>query len=120
MKTKQHYWEIGDRIKQKRLLLGMTQDEVSAKIGRSPKYYADIERGDCGMSLETLSALSDTLNMSLDYIIFGKVQSEEEHRQHTEEVSAIMSFLDTLPARNRTYALRMLKLFLAAGEPEQE
>ena len=119
MKEKQHYWEIGDRIKQKRILLGMTQEEVSAKIGRSPKYYADIERGDCGMSVETLTALSITLNMPLDYIIFGKVQSEEEYQQHTEEVAAIMNFLDTLPVRNRTYALRMLKLFLAACEQKQ-
>ena len=58
----------GDRIRQKRNLLGFTQDEMAEKIDRAAKYYADIERGSCGMSVETLMALSETLDMSLDYI----------------------------------------------------
>lgn len=62
----------GDRIRQKRNLLGFTQDEMAEKIDRAAKYYADIERGSCGMSVETLMALSETLDMSLDYIITEK------------------------------------------------
>ena len=41
-------------------LLGMTQEEMAERIGRVPKYYADIERGSCGMSVETLMAVSYT------------------------------------------------------------
>lgn len=63
----------GDRIRLKRTLLGLTQDEMAERINRAPKYYADIERGSCGMSIETLMALSSSLNMSLDYIIYGKI-----------------------------------------------
>ena len=44
----------GDRIRQRRLLLGMTQEELAEKIGRAYKYCQDIERGSCGMSIETL------------------------------------------------------------------
>ena len=40
----------GDRIRQRRLLLGMTQEELAEKIGRAYKYCQDIERGSCGMS----------------------------------------------------------------------
>lgn len=54
----------GDRIRQKRNLLGFTQDEMAEKIDRAAKYYADIERGSCGMSVETLMALSEALDMS--------------------------------------------------------
>lgn len=53
----------GDRIRLKRTLLGLTQDEMAERINRAPKYYADIERGSCGMSIETLMALSSSLNM---------------------------------------------------------
>ena len=80
----------GDRIRLKRTLLGLTQDEMAERINRAPKYYADIERGSCGMSIETLMALSSSLNMSLDYIIYGKNFSENEKEQHTEEVAAII------------------------------
>ena len=45
---------------------------MAEKIDRAAKYYADIERGSCGMSVETLMALSEALDMSLDYIIYGK------------------------------------------------
>ena len=45
----------GDRIRQRRLLLGMTQEELAEKIGRAYKYCQDIERGSCGMSIETLN-----------------------------------------------------------------
>ena len=62
----------GERLRAKRLLLGMTREEVAEKIGRASKYYADIERGSCGMSTETLLALASVLDMSLDYIILGK------------------------------------------------
>ena len=104
---------VGDRLRLKRTLLEMTQDEMAEKINRATKYYADIERGNCGMSIETLLALSDTLNMSLDYIIYGDIDADKKDI-HTEEVAAVMNLLDNCDDRNRKYALRMLKLFLAA------
>ena len=66
----------GERIREKRNLLGFTQDEMAEKIDRAAKYYADIERGSCGMSVETLMALSETLDMSLDYM--EKIQKKTD------------------------------------------
>lgn len=110
---------VGDRLRLKRTLLGMTQDEMAEKINRATKYYADIERGNCGMSIETLLALSNTLNMSLDYMLFGDASTDNEII-HTDEVTAIMCLLDHCSDRNRTYALRMLKLFLVACNNEPD
>ena len=104
---------VGDRLRQKRILLDMTQDEMAEKINRAPKYYADIERGNCGMSIETLLALSETLNMSLDYILLGDIEKERE-TIHTEETAAILNLLDSCNKKDRGYAMRMLKLFLVA------
>ena len=104
----------GERLRLKRTLLGFTQDEVAEKIDRAAKYYADIERGSCGMSVETLMAICTTLNLTLDYVIYGKTYSEREKICHTDEVSAILELLDNSSERKRKYALRMLKLFLIA------
>ena len=103
----------GDRLRLKRTLLGFTQEEMAEKIGRATKYYADIERGSCGMSVETLMALSKTLNMSLDFLILG-IEAEDAESVHQEEVSAVLDMLDHCSAQNRSYAMRLLKLFLAA------
>lgn len=104
----------GERIRLKRNLLGFTQDELSEKIDRASKYYADIERGNCGMSIETLMSISEILNLSLDYVIYGDTKSSREDLSHTDEVFAILELLNNSSERKRKYALRMLKLFLVA------
>lgn len=105
---------VGDRLRLKRTLLGLTQDEMAQKIDRASKYYADIERGSCGMSVETLMALSSVLDMSLDYIIYGKTSSEREARKHSDEITAIIELLNTAPEDKQEYALQLLRLFLSA------
>ena len=104
---------VGDRIRKKRQLLGLTQDELSERIDRAPKYCADIERGSCGMSIETLLAFSKALNMPLDYIMFGKGDEALLERQK-DETKAIVEQLNHCPEKNRKYALDLLKIFLAA------
>ena len=114
MKQTYNRLAVGDRLRLKRTLLGFTQDEVAEKIDRAPKYYADIERGNCGMSIETLLALSKILDMSLDYIIYGTTNRSDSIQMHTEEIEAIIETLNSLPKKQHQYALRLLKLFLSA------
>lgn len=113
MKKTYNRLAVGDRLRDKRTLLGLTQDEMAERIDRASKYYADIERGNCGMSIETMLALSGYLNMSLDYMIFGEA-TEEEKRNQEDEVLAIVEMLENCSERKRQYAMRMLKLFLIA------
>lgn len=110
--------EAGDRIRHKRLLLGLTQDEMAEKIDRAAKYYADIERGSCGMSVETLMSLSETLDLSMDYIILGNASTDDE-RSLSDQSNAIIETLEKFPPTKRSYALKMLQLFLAACDKEQ-
>lgn len=64
--------QVGQRIQQYRKTIGLTQKEMAAKVGRAYKYYQDIERGSCGMSLETMLDIASFLNISLDILIYGK------------------------------------------------
>lgn len=106
---------VGERIKQKRLVLGMSQDELAEKIDRATKYCSDIERGMCGMSAETMIAFAKALDMSLDFMIFGESTESEEARQEQSEL-ALVHAISKCPERQRTNALRMLQLFLSAIE----
>lgn len=114
MKNTYNRLAAGDRLRQKRNLLGYTQDEMAEKIGRATKYYADIERGSCGMSVETLMALSSVLDMSLDYIIYGKTAGDTEELKHSDEVTAIIELINASSPQKQKYALSLLKLFLNA------
>ncbi len=104
---------VGERIRNKRLQIGMSQDELAEKIDRATKYCSDIERGICGMSVETMLAISQHLDMSLDYMMFGNASPEELERQQ-QDVLAITHILTSCSEVQRDYALRLLKLFIAS------
>lgn len=62
----------GNRIRNEREYLGMTREKFAEFLNLSPFYIGQIERGDRGMSLETLIKISDTLKLSIDYILRGE------------------------------------------------
>lgn len=66
-----NYVEIGRRIQIKRKELKLTQEKLSEIIDVSPSYISEIERGSSISSLATISKISNTLNISLDYLVFG-------------------------------------------------
>lgn len=104
---------VGERIRNKRVLIGLSQDELAEKIDRAPKYCSDIERGICGMSIETMLSLADNLDMSLDYLMFGDAPTEELARQKDDEI-ALIHILSKCTDRQREYAIRLLKLYVAS------
>lgn len=63
---------VGKRLQGKRKQRGWSRKYVAEKIGLVEKYYADIERGTCGMSIETLIALTDLYGFTMDTLIYGE------------------------------------------------
>lgn len=104
---------VGERIRGKRMLIGLSQDELAEKIDRAPKYCSDIERGICGMSVETMLSMADNLDMSLDYMMFGESSEDELERQKNDEM-ALIHILSKCNSRQREYAIRLLKLYVAS------
>ena len=107
----------GIRIREKRRQLGITMKEAAEKLGRVPTYYADIERGNCGMSVETMIAISRLYHMSLDYLILGKEENysgTEKDVSRAEETEAVYQLLNNVSKRERMYAAKVLRTFLIA------
>lgn len=104
---------VGKRIHQKRIQLGLSQDELAVRINRATKYCSDIERGMCGMSIETMLSISKALDMSLDYMMFGEV-SEIEKEWQQKDALTLIHIIEKAPATQRNNAIRLLKLFIAA------
>lgn len=104
---------VGERIRQKRIQLGLSQDELAVRINRATKYCSDIERGMCGMSIETMLSISKALDMSLDYMMFGEI-SEVEKEWQQKDALTLIHIIEKAPTTQRNYAIRLLKLFIAA------
>ncbi|MBQ2824057.1 MAG: helix-turn-helix transcriptional regulator [Oscillospiraceae bacterium] len=68
--------KIGGRIKAYRKTIGISQEKLAEMINVSPHYIYEIERGMKSMSLETLINLSEALQLSADYILFGSTHND--------------------------------------------
>lgn len=62
---------IGARIRKQQDKFGYTREQFAEMLGVTPKFCADIELGNKGMSVQTLCKISELLKLSADYILFG-------------------------------------------------
>ena len=60
--------KIGEILRSAREKAGLTQLELSSKVGVSRAYYADIERGRYTPSLKVLSKLAKVLSIDLNFL----------------------------------------------------
>ena len=60
---------LGARLKEARVVAGMSQADVAKAIGVSQPAYCYIENGDKMPSLSVAKQLSKILNVSLDYLV---------------------------------------------------
>lgn len=66
---------FNERLKEIRKLRKMTQKEVAAAINYAERAYQTLEAGRCKPSFDTLIALADCFNVSLDYLV-GRTEEE--------------------------------------------
>ena len=64
-------YNIGSNIRTARKRADLTQEELSERLGVTPQYLSDLERGLVGTSISTLIKICTELNVSSDFILFG-------------------------------------------------
>lgn len=81
--------EIGKRIKQSRKEQGLSQAELADRMNVSPSYLSDIENGKTNFSLETLIRLTESLQISSDWLLQTDIPSVKTI--HSAEIENILS-----------------------------
>lgn len=66
-----NYKEMGKRIKEGRIRIGITQEKLAEEIDVSTSYISEIERGTSICSLAVLVSIADILNLNLDNLVNG-------------------------------------------------
>lgn len=94
---------IGNRIKERRKELNISQKEACLKLNMSQNHYSRIENGHAGMSLDVLLDISEYLKISTDYILTGR------HPNNTN--SNIINMINSLSDIERTHIEKYIKLF---------
>ena len=74
------YCGIGKRIRERRNFLGYSQEEMAFECGFSAPYISMIENGRKAVSLNALLQIADTIDCTLDWLVFGYDSSESNYK----------------------------------------
>lgn len=78
---------IGKRIKIARIRKNLTQEAVADKIGVTPQHVSNIETGNSRVSLTTLVAIANLLNVSVDELLCDTVlKSKPVFNKEADEI----------------------------------
>ncbi len=64
------YMTLGEKIKLRRNVLGLSQVELAKKSGVGQSYISELENGKFNPTSKTLAALAGPLKCTTDYLIF--------------------------------------------------
>ena len=100
-----NYSEIGARIRKQRERIGLTQEQLGEACGLSCSFIGHIERGSRKLSVESLYRLADTLDTSVDYLLFDDILQDTSL---PAEISSILENSDHLKRQQFWRTVRLL------------
>lgn len=77
---------VGNNIRRYRLEHHLTQDQLAEKAGISTSFCANLERGKKSMSIMTLRDIADSLEISVDYLLY-----EENTKIHIRNIEILLN-----------------------------
>lgn len=105
--------QVGKRLRKMRMEHGDSRKKIAESIGRTLHYYGDIERGTCGMSVDTLIRLADYYHVSLDYLIYGDMDEMPDAKRRQVEYAAVK--LGSMGEKKVEAAIEILRLLEENG-----
>ena len=73
------YKRLGERIREERRKLGLTQAQLAEAVDISDTYMGSIERGERSLTLDTLVRLVNRLGVTVDYLLADSVPDSDSN-----------------------------------------
>ena len=83
--------EFGKRLKEIRLICGMTQEELAEMLNINKQHVSRMERGITACSIDLLIELSCHLQVSTDYLLMGKEPDSGKQKEQLIEIISKLS-----------------------------
>ncbi len=103
-----NYSFLGKRIREERLRLRLTQEELAEDINISSAYLGQVERGERHITLDKLIPLSERLGVSVDFLL-----SDYIHPNDDVYFSLLRQLLDGRTEQEKALAVNMIKLLFS-------
>lgn len=109
------YKKLGKRIREERLHLRLTQSQLAEDIDISDTYMGAIERGERGLSLDTLVMLAERLGVTVDYLLSDTVDTTDPII-----LEQFKQIIDGQPIERKQMAINVLRAVFAYFEDEHK
>jgi len=73
------YKAVGKRIREERRKQNLTQEQLADKVNVTYSYIGQVERGQKGISLETLVNISNCLGVTVDFLLKDYIDNDDEY-----------------------------------------
>jgi len=73
------YKTLGAKIREERRKQNLTQEQLADKVSVTYSYIGQVERGERGISLETLINVSNCLGVTVDFLLANYIDNEDEY-----------------------------------------
>lgn len=98
------YYLIGQRIRQYRKAMRLSQEALADRVGISLPHMSHIETGNTKLSLQVLVAIAEALQVSTDSLLF-----EERGEQKTVQMEEIQNVFDSCSVRQSQILTEIMK-----------
>ena len=105
------YEKLGKRIREERTKLNLTQAQLAENVDISDTYMGAIERGERGVTLDTLVRLANRLGVTVDYLLSDSVSDSDSNI-----IEQIKQILDNQPLERKQLAVNILRTLFAYFE----
>ena len=102
------YTRLGERIKEERLRLNLTQEKLSEKVGISTAYLGQIERGERCITLDKLIPLANYLGVTVDFLLTDYIVTDEDN-----SLNILTQLFRGKTVEEKELAVNMLKLLFS-------
>ncbi len=109
-----NYSFLGKRIREERLRLNLTQEQLAEDINISTAYLGQVERGERHITLDRLIPLSERLGVSVDFLL-----SDYIHPDDDISIALIRQLLEGRTDKEKALVINMIRLLFSYTEELQ-
>lgn len=107
------YKRLGERIREERLKLKLTQAQLAEDIDISDTYMGAIERGERSLTLDTLVRLVNRLGVTVDYLLSDSVSDNDSNI-----MEQFKQIIDGHPLERKQMAINVLRTMFSYFEKD--
>lgn len=105
------YKKLGERIREERRRLNLTQAQLAEAIDISDTYMGAIERGERSLTLDTLVRLVNRLGVTVDYLLSDSVPDTDSNI-----MEQFKQITDCQPLERKQMAISVLRTIFSYFE----